>query len=201
MQTSLSSSSEKALILRIEFFEAHFKVHYTKGFRLTYPIPLPTSVAGIFASMLGIDGKEAAKKFKNCRFGSVLVKGKYNETIEYSTFLQYTKNRRIVVRTHIIVNPIYYIAMQCPNINKIQNDIVEGIEYLPFGGQNDFFAKDWSVIGMMDVYNSIQISNYLYSEQVQQLTKGVSLEILPVMHKFGGRELLVSISVIFGLYW
>ena len=66
--------------------------------------------------------------------------------------------------------------------------MTEGIEYLPFGGQNDFLAKDWEIIGVRDVYNSTQISNYLYCEQVQELTKGVSLEILPVMHKFGDRE-------------
>ncbi|HIQ49937.1 MAG TPA: CRISPR-associated protein Cas5, partial [Nanoarchaeota archaeon] len=33
----------KALILEISFFEAFFKVRHTKGFKLTYPIPLPTT--------------------------------------------------------------------------------------------------------------------------------------------------------------
>lgn len=65
----------KALVLKIEFFEAHFKVHYTKGFRLTYPIPLPTSVAGIFARLLNIPREETMKRFKGCRFGAILADG------------------------------------------------------------------------------------------------------------------------------
>ncbi|MEM3382012.1 MAG: hypothetical protein QXQ11_07655, partial [Candidatus Bathyarchaeia archaeon] len=65
---------------------------------------------------------------------------------------------------------------------KIVND---GIEYLPFGGQNDFFAKDWKVLKSMSVISSTGISNYLPSNFVGELIDGVSMQILPVMHKLG----------------
>lgn len=180
--------SKYALILKLEFFEAHFKVHYTKGFRLTYPIPLPTSVAGIFASMMGIERKRATERFKGYKFGATLANGQIKESVEQVTFLQYAKNRKGVAKTHILVNPAYYLVAACEvkdEIENMKNRINEGIEYLPFGGQNDFFVKDWILIGVKDVQSSIEIGNYLPGEMVQGLTEGVSLEILPVMHKLG----------------
>jgi CRISPR-associated Cas5-like protein len=178
----------KALILKIEFFEAHFKVHYTKGFRLTYPIPLPTSVAGIFAGLLGINREKAIERFKGCRFGAALVNGTVNETIENTTFIQHGKNIRGVAKTHILVNPVYYLAMQAENVEDIQNIIDQGIEYAPFGGQNDFFAKDWSIVDILEVRSQNKIGNYLHATNVERLSKNVSVEILPVMHRMGTGE-------------
>lgn len=179
----------KAIVLKIEFFEAHFKVHYTKGFRLTYPIPLPTSVAGIFAGLLGIPREEAMKRFKGCRFGAILADRTARETIENTTFIQYGKNIRGVAKTHILVNPAYYLAMQTEKVDEIQNIIdEEGIEYAPFGGQNDFFAKDWNIVGVLDVSSQNKIGNYLHAKNVERLTKNVSVEILPVMHRMGTGE-------------
>lgn len=179
-----------ALVMRLTFFDAHFKVHYTKGFRATYPIPLPTTVAGIFASMLGLERDKAAKLFKKYRFGAILI-GEITESVEEATYMQFPKNRLGVAPMQILVNPSYYIAVASNNkedIAKINKDIEEGIEYFPFGGQNDFFAKDWSILGIKEVYNSKEIGNYAYSEYVQELTKGTTVAILPVMHRFGYRE-------------
>lgn len=180
---------KKALILQIDFFEAHFKVHYTKGHRLTYPIPLPTSVAGILAGILGVDGRKAIVQFRDYLFGAALVDQNIAEAIENITFLQFKdKGRKFVGRTHILVNPSYYIAVQCSNPEELQSKIVEGIQYLPFGGQNDYFAKDWKVVDIRDVTTSTKVSNYLHSESVGELTSGVSLQVLPVMHKLGEKE-------------
>jgi CRISPR-associated Cas5-like protein len=180
---------KRALILQLDFFEAHFKVHYTKGHRLTYPIPLPTSVAGMLAGMLGMDGREAMKEFRDYLFGAALVNQNIAEAIETVTFLQFKgKGRKFVGRTHIIVNPSYYIVVQCPNPEELQSKIVEGIEYLPFGGQNDYFAKDWRVLDIVAVRTSTKVSNYLHSESVGELTSGASLQVLPVMHKLGEKE-------------
>jgi hypothetical protein len=119
------------------------------------------------------------------------VNGYRIEAIENVTYLQFKdKGRKFVGRTHILVNPSYYIVVQCPNPKDLQSKFVEGIEYVPFGGQNDYFAKDWKVVDIVDVKTSTLVSNYLYSECVSELTSGVSLQVLPVMHRhpFGERD-------------
>jgi CRISPR-associated protein Cas5 subtype I-B len=180
--------SQKALVLKIEFFEAHFKVHYTKGFRLTYPIPLPTSVAGIFAGLLGIDREDALERFQGCRFGAILADGTANETIENTTFIQHGKNIRGVAKTHVLVDPTYFLAMQAENVKDIKDIIDQGIEYAPFGGQNDFFAKDWNIVDILDVRSQNRIGNYLHAKNVESMAKNVLVEILPVMHRMGRGE-------------
>jgi len=181
--------TEFALIVKLELFDAHFKVHYTKGFRLTYPIPLPTTVAGFFASMLGLTGKEAATKFGDYRFGAALAK-KQTESVEQATYIQHKSNQFIrgVARMHILTDAAFYLVMACEDGEEIKNmerKISDGIEYLPFGGQNDFFAKDWRILGSGSVTSSTEIGNYLPSNFVGKLIEGVSMEILPVMHKLG----------------
>jgi len=185
----VDSLARFALIVKLELFDAHFKVHYTKGFRLTYPIPLPTTVAGFFASMLGLTGKEAVTKFGNYRFGAALA-NRQAESVEQATYIQHKSNRfvRGVARMHILTDAAFYLVTTCENEEKIENmetKINEGIEYLPFGGQNDFFAKDWKVLKSESVTLSKEIGNYLPSNFVGELIEGVSMEILPVMHKLG----------------
>jgi len=181
--------AEFALIVKLELFDAHFKVHHTKGFRLTYPIPLPTAVAGFFASMLGLIGKEAVRKFKDYRFGAALA-NRQAESVEQATYVQHKSNRfvRGVARMHILTNPVFYLVTACENEEEIENmrtEINDGIEYLPFGGQNDFFAKDWNILKSESVTLSTEIGNYLPSDFISELTEGASMEILPVMHKLG----------------
>ncbi|MEM4312116.1 MAG: CRISPR-associated protein Cas5 [Nitrososphaerales archaeon] len=179
---------KQALVLAIEFFDALFKVHYTKGFRLTYPIPLPTTIAGIFSGMLGIERKDITKRFKGYSFGAGLSKGEVKETVEQYTFIQFGKNRLGVARTHILVDPAYYLVMAFDSkeeLERIEKKIHDGIEYLPFGGQNDFFPKDWYVMGIKDTTVSTEVGNYLPSDWVDSLKKDVVIEILPVNHKLG----------------
>jgi hypothetical protein len=44
------------------------------------------------------------------------------------------------------------------------------------------------VVDIVDVKTSTLVSNYLHSKCIRELTSGVSLQMLPVMHKLGERE-------------
>jgi len=178
----------KALIVEISFFEAFFKVHYTKGFRLTYPIPLPTTVAGIFGAFLGVERERLAKEFGEMLFGAKLVE--YTSIAsENATFLQYKAKgvERGVIQLSIVNEPIYSIAMagEEKKIEEIKNKAENSASYLPYGGQNDFFVKDWKIISIEDVKESDEISNYAPQDWVKNpiLEKGSEIQILPVMHK------------------
>jgi CRISPR-associated Cas5-like protein len=178
--------SLKALIVEISFFEAFFKVHYTKGFRLTYPIPLPTSTAGIFGAFLGIEREKMKEIMGKFLFGSKLKK--YESIISESvTFLQYKpKVERGVIPLSLINNPTYLIAIvgKEKEIREIENKLKESIKFLPYGGQNDFFIKDWRIIGIEEVEESDEITNYAPQDWVKPgLESGIEVQILPVMHK------------------
>jgi len=178
--------SLKALIAEISFFEAFFKVHYTKGFRLTYPIPLPTSTAGMFGAFLGIEREKMKEIMGKFLFGSKLKK--YESIIsENVTFLQYKpKVEKGVIPLSLINNPTYLIAIagKEEEIRKIENKLKESIKFLPYGGQNDFFIKDWRIIGIEEVEESDEITNYAPQDWVKPgLESGIELQILPVMHK------------------
>lgn len=179
----------KAIVSRITFYEAFFKVHYTKGFRLTYPIPLPTTVAGFFGAMLGIDRKELQNKFKNFYFGAKLLN--YDGIIvEHETFIQYKtmKVEKGVVRSQIINHPTYLIALagEGKDIIKLYDILQSGnLIYLPYGGQNDFFVEDVRIIGLANVTNSNVITNYAPQDMVKVLkSKEITFNILPVMHTY-----------------
>jgi len=180
----------KALICRIAFFEALFKSHYTKGFRLSYLIPLPTSVAGMFGAMLGIPRTDVGREFKDFMFGAVIIKHK-GIVRENVTFLQNKAGKTVkgVAKTFIINEPDYVIAMAGDSI-KLENFRIrldEKLCYLPYGGQNDFFPRDYRIFkDLEEVEDSNLVRNYAPSDWVESLkTNGVSeLQILPVMHKF-----------------
>ena len=179
----------KALIVEISFFEAFFKVHYTKGFRLTYPIPLPTTVAGIFGGIFGVERGKLKEEFDEMLFGAKLIK--YDNIIqENATYLQYksggTKIEKGVTPFLIINEPTYLITIAGANgkINEIFKKI-RNLSYLPYGGQNDFFVKDWKIVGIFDVTKDDEITNYVPQDLVNNpiLEKGSEIQILPVRHK------------------
>lgn len=179
----------KALIAEITFYEAFFKVHYTKGFRLTYPIPLPTSVAGIFGAMLGIDRNVIKDEFRNFYFGAKLLKHE-GIVIENETFTQYKtmKVEKGVVRTQIINHPTYLIVIGGEN-NKIvsYHDFLRkgNFVYLPYGGQNDFFVEDIKVKDLAEVSESKIVSNYAPQDIVKEFeSKEIVFSVLPVMHTY-----------------
>jgi CRISPR-associated Cas5-like protein len=177
----------KAVIVKISFSEAFFKVHYTKGFRLTYPIPLPTSVAGMFGAFLGVE-RGKISDLQKFLFGAKLEE--YNGFInENATFKQY-KSYGVetgVATLNLVNNPTYLIALggEKKEVIKIQDKIRKAIEFLPYGGQNDFFAENWTVVGIDDVTESDEIANYAPRDWVDLSIKSgldVTLQILPVMH-------------------
>jgi CRISPR-associated protein Cas5 subtype I-B len=179
----------KAIIVEITFYEAFFKVHYTKGFRLTYPMPLPTSVAGIFGAMLGIDRSRIKDEFKNFYFGAELIEQK-GIVVENETFMQYKtmKVEKGTVRTQIINNPAYLIAIAGKNdrIEPYYDFLRTGnLVYLPYGGQNDFFVEDIEVKDLAEVSQSKIISNYAPQDMVKKFeSKKIVFSILPVMHTY-----------------
>lgn len=179
----------KAAIVGMSFYEAFFKVHYTKGFRLTYPLPLPTSVAGIFGSMLGIDRENLKDEFRGLYFGAGL-RGYDGIIVENETFIQY-KGARVekgVVHAQILNHPRYLLAMagEDAKITQYYNLLEdEGFVYLPYGGQNDFFVEDIELIGFSDVTEKDIISNYAPQDMVEGIeSKEAIFTILPVMHNY-----------------
>ncbi|MEM3290407.1 MAG: CRISPR-associated protein Cas5 [Candidatus Micrarchaeaceae archaeon] len=180
----------KTLVMRISFFEAFFKVHYTKTSRITYPIPLPTSVAGMFGGMLGLSRKEASKYFADCVFGACVDPAKkISENRENATYILFSKlkqpNRGKGVETISIINePTYLIAIggDEEKIAEIREQLMKGISYLPFGGQNDFFVKDWSFVGNFEIMADEYVSNYVPTMWVGEISKDTTFQILPVNH-------------------
>jgi CRISPR-associated protein Cas5 subtype I-B len=179
----------KALLLKLSFFEAFFKVHYTKGFRLSYPIPLPPSVAGVFGAFLGIERKSILNEAKSMLFGAKLVSYR-GISPENATLLQYksmgSKPTKTIAYLYVINDPIYLMAIagEENKIEEVKEKLENSVKYLPYGGQNDFFIKDWKFIGLTNVEESYEISNYAPQDLVETLLKGVEVEILPVRHNF-----------------
>jgi CRISPR-associated Cas5-like protein len=179
----------KAVIADISFYEAFFKVHYTKGFRLTYPLPLPTSVAGIFGSMLGIDRGNLKDEFKGLYFGAGL-RSYDGIIVENETFMQY-KGARVekgAVHAQVINHPRYLLVMagESSKLAQYYNLLEdEGLAYLPYGGQNDFFVEDINLRGFSEVAEKNIVDNYAPQDMVERIeSKETTFNILPVMHNY-----------------
>lgn len=183
----------KALSIYISFFEAHFKVHYTRKFKLSYPIPLPTTVAGIFGAILGIDRDEISKYFSNFYFGAGL-NNEYVDSYDTATFIQFPWDKKTwppgVEKIQIINEPEYIICIagKDSDIKDIFTRINNGLKFLPYGGQNDFFIKDIKIGKIEKVEMSDTIENYAPKSIVKDIlitnNKKTFLNLLPVMHKF-----------------
>jgi len=162
----------KTLAFKVSFFEALFRVHYTQAFKLSYPIPLPTTIMGFFGNMLGYDRKEVTKALEGFLYGAKFLSGDSIE--ENVTFLQwkiddnrvklykklgiqpkgklYTKG----VVKYQILNNVSYIFFVAGEEKELENKILSRIKLVerdektfivipkryPYGGQNDFFTKE-----------------------------------------------------------
>jgi len=179
----------EAIVVRITFSEALFKVHYTRGFRQTYLIPLPTTVAGLFGAMLGIEREAITREFKDCSFGAKLLNydGSYPEN---TTFIQHKTGRRIrgVAVSVILNHPTYIMALVANNekIEEFYRKIKDKIFFFPYGGQNDFFTEDIEIQGKKSVEKSYLIENYAPQDLIEKIewNENTELQILPVKHKF-----------------
>jgi len=181
---------KNALVIEISFFEAFFKVHYTKGFRLTYPIPLPTTVAGIFGAFLGIERGKLTEEFREMLFGAKLAnyKGIMSENVTYFQYKSEGRKIKRGVAPFLVINePTYLIAIagEERKINEMKEKIKNSINFLPYGGQNDFFVKNWKIINTESIKESNEVSNYAPQDWVKNilLEKGSEIQILPVRHK------------------
>jgi len=173
-----------ALVIEISFFEAFFKVHHTRGFRLSYPIPLPTSVAGIFGALLGVE-RGKMKEF-DFLFGAKIKKYQ-GSTNENATFLQYKSKgiERGVASLNLVNSPTYLIAMggKEDNVEEVLTKLRTSVEFLPYGGQNDFFVSDWKIVGIDEIEESNEIANYAPQDWIEPKFEGsLELQILPVRH-------------------
>lgn len=179
----------EALIANITFSEALFKMHYTKGFRETYPIPLPSSVAGIFGALLGIERDEIKENFNDCLFGAKLLYYK-GLNPEITSYIQFKAGEPIRGATTSIIlnNPSFIIALvtRDEKIKEFYEKIKKNIIFLPYGGQNDFFVQDIESVEIKNVNEkTLLIENYAPQDLVTevQLNKGTEVWILPVRHK------------------
>ena len=182
----------KAILAQVSFFEAHFRVHRTKCAALTYPIPLPTSVAGIFGALCGwerrIDGqpKEVTELF----FGAKLVR--HDGIIqEHMTYKEVPKKVRGVAPVTIVNEPVYVIAMAGEGIEMWHDSLAEGsFKYLPYGGQSWFFPKDITNVRINETIETNEIGNYAPKDIVKDVkVKGkVFLHLFPVVHSFSADE-------------
>ena len=180
--------------IKIKFSEAHFALHYTKGFSLSYPIPLPSSVAGIFATLLGIRRDEIKEKFSNFLFGSKLINSPI-ENFENYTYIQYGENKKGenkkgVTALQFFSDVEYELAIGSSNKQILEAFLSKikqyNLTYLPFGGQNDFFIEEIYInTDLRKLEYTNEIENYAPKNWVNktELLKDDSLIfILPVMH-------------------
>jgi len=198
----------KALAFRVSFFEHLFKVHYTKAFKLSYPTLLPTSSLGLVGNICGFDRKEVLKEIGDFYYGSAFLSGEAIE--ENITFIQFKKEkgkyRSGVVKAQVYNNSEHIIIVAgeeenlkeriLEKINIIKSDYLEdsfGRWYLvkvsryPYGGQNDFFAKDIRILDkVLDVEEKSEISlGYIPIEAIKNIENSTEIDILPVRTKNG----------------
>jgi CRISPR-associated Cas5-like protein len=175
--------------IKIKFSEAHFSLHYTKGFSLSYPVPLPSSVAGILAALLGVRRDEINEKFSNFLFGSKLINSPI-ENFENYTYIQYGKNIKGVTALQFFSDVEYELAIGSSN-KQILEAFLDKIKqynftYLPFGGQNDFFIEEiYSSSEVRELEYTNEIENYApknWVDKTELLKEGGLIFILPVMH-------------------
>ncbi|MEM5830098.1 MAG: CRISPR-associated protein Cas5 [Candidatus Aenigmatarchaeota archaeon] len=183
----------KYLVFRISFFEAFFKVFITRKYQLSYILPLPTSIAGIIGSIIGIERNNIANYFKDMYVGSKYIKGEL--IFENRTLIELSSNKppeRAVEKTSIINDAEFEIVV-IGDDNKIDElkRRIENLEFsfLPFGGQNDFFIKDIKAIEygeISTITNSNIITGYVKYSDIKSIRNNTRIWIFPVRYK--GRD-------------
>lgn len=196
----------KAVAFKVSFFESLFKVHYTKAFKLSYPTLLPSSVLGFIGNICGYSRHELPELLENFYFGASYLLG---ESIEENiTFIQFKKERNKyrsgIVRVRIY-NESEHILIVAGEENELKEKIISRIKKLeseyyedrhgrwytirthryPYGGQNDFFAKDIKLLdNFLDIEERDEISGgYVDSELIKSIGEETEIEILPIRVK------------------
>lgn len=184
-----------AILLKITFSEAQFRVHHTIGFRNTYLIPLPPTLAGIFAALLGLPREKVPDHFGSHYFGAKLIDFK-GICKELTTFVQYKTYRKDTIESEwgvmssMILNTPTYIIASASNgsiINQLYDNLKEGIVYYPYGGQCDYFTENFEILEVKEVTKSNRVENYAPQDLVKhvKIDSDGEFQIQPVMHKLG----------------
>lgn len=180
-----------ALLVETSFYEAFFRAHYTETSPLSYPAPLPTTVAGIFGAMLGWDRRILGDIAGSLFFGSKLLDYK-GECREYCRIIQFEKGLRPVrpppvMRFELLYEPTILVAMAGdPDLVRgYLEKLEEGFEYLPYGGRNEYFVKDITVKGCREVNETDVIESYCPENWVSETITGEGgwVRMLQVMHR------------------
>jgi len=180
----------RAVLVKITFYEALFRAHYTETNPITYPIPLPPSVAGIFGAMLGWQRDEIEKKAANLMFGAKLLNWK-GTSAEISRIIQFEESGRPILpppimRFELLVEPTFLLAMAGyeEEIEDFSEKLADGFEYLPYGGRNEYFVKDIEVLGCKGVQVASVVESYSPENWIEkvELEKEGWIKVLQVMH-------------------
>jgi len=187
-----------AVTARVDFFEAHFRVHRTKCAALTYPAPLPTSVAGIFGALCGwerrLDGPP--KEAESLLFGAKIV-SHGGICRELATYKETPKNVRGVAPIILINEPRYLIAMAGEGVEQWYKLLSGGsFHYLPYGGQSWFFPKDIGDFRLKIASETKEIESYAPKDFVEDIRMGRdgSIQMLPVVHNFSVDEMFYFVE-------
>ncbi len=179
----------KGICINVEFYEAFFKVFLTMKFRMSYPIPLPTHIAGIIGGILGIKRENIEKFFKDIFLGACCIRVKIS--YENATLIEISEGRRArsVEKCMILNNPSFLIFIHGSRdkVEMIKKAIVNNaFEFLPFGGQNDFFLKKIKYVSNINLINSKEITGgYVDYKLLEKPFENSKIYILPV--KFKGK--------------
>jgi len=175
----------KALLVEISFYEAHFRSHYVRTNPVTYPIPLPTSVAGIFGAMLGWERNHLPTEIYTG--AKVLKPGRiFTEAYTYIHFDTPQDARRGAAEMQVISEPCYLIALASTDYDKLKewSETLEEERYcfLPYGGQNDFFVKDIRFKGVHDTTMSKEVEGYAPLSLVERIEATGETPIVESLH-------------------
>jgi len=178
-----------AVMMKVSFNEAHFRAHFTEMSPLTYPAPLPSTVAGMFGALMSWSRSELRDKCSDLLFGAKLLGFKGFNT-ELARIIQYEKGRPVVpfpiMKYELLMEPELLIVMAGNEnvINRYLDSLRGGYGYLPYGGRNEYFVRDIELVGAMRVTYSMDIQSYAPENWVTKvdLLDGGWVRLLQVNH-------------------
>jgi len=179
-----------SLQIKASFSEAHFRCHYTEVNPLSYPIPLPPTVLGMFGALLGWNREEIMEKAGNHQFGAKLL-NLCGVTREFARIIQFKEGKPKfpfpIENFELLVKPSYILAIAGEEelIRDYYTRLKRGYLYLPYGGRNDFFLEDVETLGFQEVALTREVESYAPSNWVTSLSSQSEgwVRGLQVMHK------------------
>lgn len=164
---------------------------------LTYPAPLPTTVAGIFGALLGWDRKEAEEVASKFYFGSKLTYLR-GTAYELARVVQYKQGKPKLppplLKCELLIEPDFLIAIAGDDnlIKKCEKKLENACTYLPYGGRNEYFVKNFEVLKCQTVTLRTKVENYVpldWIKQIELYNANGWIKILKVRHKIKGASI------------